>query len=162
MTLSDRSKNLSLRGKMKALIQRILEASVEVEGEIVGSVSKGLLVFLGAGEGDATSDLEYVFSKLIHLRIFEDENGKMNLSLMDVKGELLIVSQFTLYADIKKGRRPSFNEAMKPGPAEEMYERFVEMSKAAGIRTQTGVFGADMKVSIVNDGPVTIMVESPK
>lgn len=147
---------------MKALIQRIQEGSVQVDGEIVGKIGQGLLVFLGAGEGDESADLEYVFNKVIHLRIFEDEAGKMNLSLMDVKGELLIVSQFTLYADIRKGRRPSFDNAMKPDAAKKMYERFIEMAKEKGIQTQHGVFGADMKVSLVNDGPVTIMVESLK
>ncbi len=145
---------------MKALIQRTLEASVSVEGAIVGKIGAGLLVLLGAGVGDSQADLEYVFNKLIHLRIFEDENGKMNLSLMDVKGELLIVSQFTLYADIRKGRRPSFNNAMKPDSAEKMYEDFIELAKAQGIQTQHGRFGADMKVALINDGPVTIMIES--
>ncbi len=145
---------------MKALIQRVQEASVEVEASIIGKIGPGLLVFLGAGEGDSLQDLDYIFNKMIHLRIFSDDQGKMNLSLMDAKGSILVVSQFTLYANTKKGRRPSFNEAMKPDAAKKMYESFLEKCVAAGIETQSGSFGADMKVALVNDGPVTIMLES--
>ncbi|RVU45793.1 D-tyrosyl-tRNA(Tyr) deacylase [Lujinxingia sediminis] len=145
---------------MRALIQRVHQARVEVDNETVGQCGRGLLVLLGCGEGDTDEDLDYVFEKVINLRIFEDEAGKMNLSLLDIGGELLVVSQFTLYADTRRGRRPSFGDAMKPEPAEAMYEAFVARARARGITTGTGQFGAMMNVSLTNAGPVTIMIDS--
>ncbi|TXD34421.1 D-tyrosyl-tRNA(Tyr) deacylase [Lujinxingia vulgaris] len=145
---------------MRALIQRVHQARVEVDDETIGQCGRGLLVLLGCGEGDTEEDLDYVFEKVINLRIFEDEAGKMNLSLLDIGGELLVVSQFTLYADTRRGRRPSFVEAMKPEPAEAMYEDFVARARQRGITTGTGKFGAMMNVSLTNAGPVTIMIDS--
>ncbi|TXD42667.1 D-tyrosyl-tRNA(Tyr) deacylase [Lujinxingia vulgaris] len=145
---------------MRALIQRVHQARVEVDDETIGQCGSGLLVLLGCGEGDTEEDLDYVFEKVINLRIFEDEAGKMNLSLLDIAGELLVVSQFTLYADTRRGRRPSFVDAMKPQPAEAMYEDFVARARARGITTGTGKFGAMMNVSLTNAGPVTIMIDS--
>lgn len=145
---------------MKALVQRVSHASVKINGEISGKISKGLLVFLGAGIDDTEKDLDYVFEKVVNLRIFPDQEEKMNLSLLDIEGEILIVSQFTLYADTRKGRRPSFNKAMPPKEAEEMYLSFIAKSVAKGIPTEAGVFGADMKVELLNEGPVTIMITS--
>lgn len=145
---------------MRALIQRVHQARVEVDDETIGQCGSGLLVLLGCGEGDTEEDLDYVFEKVINLRIFEDEAGKMNLSLLDIAGELLVVSQFTLYADTRRGRRPSFVDAMKPQPAEAMYEDFVARARQRGITTATGKFGAMMNVSLTNAGPVTIMIDS--
>ena len=145
---------------MRAILQRVSHASVTVEGDVIGSIGQGLLVFLGCGEGDTRDDLEYLVDKLIHLRIFADEEGRMNHSLVDVGGEMLVVSQFTLYADTSRGRRPSFVKAMKPGPAEALYEDFVDHVAAQGIDVETGKFGAMMDVDLVNDGPVTIALDS--
>lgn len=144
---------------MKFLIQRVLEASVKVDGETVGSIGKGLLVFVGAGREDDRAAADKYLKKLLGLRIFEDENGKTNLSLKDVNGELLFVSQFTLYANCKKGNRPSFIEAGDPDTANELYEYIIrEAAKSVPI-VQHGIFGADMKVHLVNDGPFTIILD---
>ena len=144
---------------MKFLIQRVLEASVKVDGETVGSIGKGLLVFVGAGREDDRTAADKYLKKLLGLRIFEDENGKTNLSLKDVNGELLFVSQFTLYANCKKGNRPSFIEAGDPDTANELYEYIIrEAAKSVPI-VQHGIFGADMKVHLINDGPFTIILD---
>ncbi len=145
---------------MRAILQRVRRAQVSVDDEVTGAIDKGLLVFVGCGDGDRDEDRDYLVDKLVHLRIFADEEGKMNLSLLDVEGQMLVVSQFTLYADTRKGRRPSFVGAMRPGPAEEMYEQFVEEVEKKGVDVQTGVFGAMMDVELVNDGPVTIQIDS--
>ncbi len=144
---------------MKALIQRVARASVEVDGKICGNIEKGFLVFLGVGEGDTEDDCRRIAKKVTDLRIFSDENGKINLSLGDVGGQLLVVSQFTLYADCRKGNRPNFIQAAKPGPAEKLYEYFVGCCRENGVHTETGIFGADMKVELLNDGPFTVMLE---
>lgn len=148
---------------MRAVIQRVSSASVTVDDEITGEIEQGLLVLLGAGEGDEESDLDYVLEKTINMRTSPDEDGKMNLSLLDIDGELLVVSQFTLYGDARKGRRPSFVKAMRPDVAEEMYERFIDRARARGVRkVATGRFGAMMDVRLLNDGPVTILLDSTK
>ncbi len=147
---------------MRAVLQRVTNAEVKVDGEIIGSIGKGILIFLGVSDDDTEKDLQYIADKMINLRIFEDENGKMNLSVHDIQGELLIVSQFTLYGDCRKGRRPSFDKAGKPDFANEMYEKFIKYCSDSGLKTEHGEFGADMKVSLLNDGPVTIMLDSTK
>lgn len=144
---------------MKFLIQRVLEASVKVDGETVGSIGKGLLVFVGAGREDDRAAADKYLKKLLGLRIFEDENGKTNLSLKDVNGELLFVSQFTLYANCKKGNRPSFIEAGDPDTANELYEYIIREAAKSVPVVQHGIFGADMKVHLVNDGPFTIILD---
>ncbi len=147
---------------MRAVVQRVTEAAVRVDGEVTGSIGNGLMVLLGVGEGDTEEDMKYIADKIIKLRIFSDENGKMNLSLEDVGGSMLVISQFTLYGDCSHGRRPFFGDAMAPEGANAIYEKFTAYVREQGIHTETGVFGADMKVSLVNDGPVTIMLESKK
>lgn len=147
---------------MRAVVQRVDEASVTVEDEVVGKISKGLLVLLGVGEDDDEKDLAYLVEKVIGLRIFQDENDKMNLSLMDVKGELLVVSQFTLYGDVRKGKRPSFSSSASPDMGNLYYEKFIEKARSMGINTQTGIFGAHMDVKLNNNGPVTILLDSKK
>lgn len=144
---------------MKIVVQRVLESSVEVEKKIVGKIGKGFMVLLGVEEGDTQEQADYLVKKLCNLRIFEDENGKMNLALKDVNGELLIISQFTLCADCSGGNRPSFIGAEKPEKANKMYEYFCEECKKKNIKVEKGIFGADMKVSLINDGPVTIIIE---
>lgn len=144
---------------MKLVIQRVTNASVTVENEIVGKIGKGFLVLLGVGPEDTEKEADYLVQKLIKLRVFEDENGKMNLSLKDIEGELLIVSQFTLYADCTGGNRPSFTNAAKPEKANELYEYFIKKCEEENIRVEHGIFGADMKVELLNDGPVTIVLE---
>ena len=144
---------------MKLVLQRVLEASVETGGKTVGKIGKGYLVLFGAGEGDTCEDAERLAAKMINLRIFSDENDKINLSLGDVDGQLLIVSQFTLYADCRKGNRPNFIQAAKPELAESLYEYFIELCRQKVPVVETGVFGADMKVSLVNDGPFTVILE---
>ena len=146
---------------MRALIQRVSSSSVKVDGDIVGKSGKGLLIFLGITHDDTMNELIYLVNKCANLRIFEDEDGKMNRSLLDVGGEALIISQFTLYGDCRKGRRPSFVDAARPEKAIPFYERFIDEFKKLGIKTESGIFGADMKVGLVNDGPVTLMVETP-
>ena len=144
---------------MKVVVQRVINASVEVDGQICGSIKKGLLVFIGVGDGDSENDCKRLADKIINLRIFSDENDKINLSLKDVNGELLIVSQFTLYADCKKGNRPNFTQAAKPDIANALYEFFVDYCKNLVPVVETGIFGADMKVKVLNDGPFTIVLE---
>lgn len=146
---------------MKCVIQRVLNASVTVCGETVGSIEKGFLLLLGVADGDTEAQAEKLVKKIIGMRIFEDENGKMNLSIGDIDGEILAVSQFTLLADCKKGNRPSFTGAMRPEEANRLYELFVEMLVDGGVKkVDKGVFGADMKVSLINDGPVTIILDT--
>ena len=145
---------------MRAVIQRVERASVSVEGEIRGQIGAGFLVLIGVEEGDGDADFRYIAEKVPNLRVFEDEQGKMNRSLLDVGGELLAVSQFTLLGDARGGRRPSLITAARPETADPMYERLVADWRARGIRVETGVFGAHMKVSLVNDGPVTIFLDS--
>ena len=147
---------------MRAVVQRVSYANVKVDGEIIGSIDNGIMVLLGVGTEDNENDIKYLSEKILNLRIFEDENGKMNLSLMDIKGEVLIISQFTLYGDCRKGRRPSFDKAGLPDEAKKLYERFIEVCGESGLKIQTGIFGADMKVSLLNDGPVTLMLDSKK
>ena len=145
---------------MKALLQRVTEASVSVGGEVVGRIGQGLVVFVGVASGDTEKDAQYLAQKTVNLRIFSDEEGRFNLSALDIKGELLVVSQFTLLADTRKGRRPSFIEAAPPAQAEEIFERFVEQARATGLRVETGRFQQYMQVEIHNDGPVTILLDS--
>ncbi len=145
---------------MKFVIQRVTQASVSVNQKIIGSIKQGFLVLIGIGEDDTTEIADKLVKKLIGLRIFEDENGKTNLSLKDIRGELLLVSQFTLYAECKKGNRPSFTKAGKPELANQLYEYIIEACKKEFPVVQTGEFGADMKVSLLNDGPFTIILDS--
>ena len=140
-------------------MQRVTSASVTVGGEVTGRIATGYLVLLGVGQGDTEEDCRRLADKLINLRIFSDENGKINLSLADVGGELLIVSQFTLYADCRKGNRPNFIQAGKPDEAERLYNYFADYCRSKGKHVETGIFGADMKVELVNDGPFTIVLE---
>lgn len=144
---------------MKLVVQRVSEASVKIDGEVVGEIGKGLLVLLGVGEGDTREMVDKTVDKLVKLRIFQDENDKTNLSISDVGGQFLVVSQFTLYADCRKGNRPSFVNAAKPDIAEELYEYFLERVRSVYGQVQCGRFGADMKVSLVNDGPFTVLWE---
>lgn len=146
--------------QMRAVIQRVEKASVSVEGEIKGQIGTGFLALIGVEEGDGDADFRYIADKVPNLRVFEDEQGKMNRSLLDVGGEVLAVSQFTLLGDARGGRRPSFITAARPETADPMYERLVADWRARGIRVETGVFGAHMKVALVNDGPVTILLDS--
>ncbi|MGD2188099.1 MAG: D-aminoacyl-tRNA deacylase [Desulfobacterales bacterium] len=146
---------------MRAVVQRVKSSSVKTGDEIVGQIGKGLLVLLGVAKGDTVEDVDYLAHKIINLRIFEDQDGKMNRSLLETGGELLAVSQFTLLADCRKGRRPSFIEAAEPELATALYERFAKMVRETGVEVQTGRFRAMMEVALVNDGPVTIIIESP-
>ena len=146
---------------MKAVIQRVQYSNVKIDGEVAGSCNQGFMILLGVAEGDTKTDADKLLKKVPYLRIFEDENGKMNLSCLDIDGEMLVVSQFTLTADCSHGRRPSFIGAAQPDVAIPLYEYFVNGLKAAGVkRVETGEFGADMKVELVNDGPVTIILDS--
>lgn len=145
---------------MKLIIQRVANAKVEVDNKIIGQIEKGFMVLLGVTHTDTKENVNYLVKKLLNLRIFPDENYKMNLSLKDIKGELLVVSQFTLYADCKKGNRPSFVEAAKPEQANELYQYFISKCQEENINVQTGEFGAHMQVSLLNDGPVTIILEN--
>ena len=147
---------------MRAVVQRVKSSSVVVEGETVGSIAAGLNILLGISKDDNLEDIKYLKEKIINLRIFEDNEGKMNKSLLEVGGELLIVSQFTLYGDCRKGRRPNFMEALSGEEANKLYEEFVLQCRQLGIKVETGIFGADMKVFIENDGPVTLLVDSKK
>ncbi len=147
---------------MRAVVQRVKYSKVEINGEVVGEINKGLNVLLGISREDTQEHITYLKDKILNLRIFEDENGKLNKSLVDVGGELLIISQFTLYGDCRKGRRPSFIEALGGDEAEKMYEEFVRQCRETVPKVETGRFGADMLVSIENDGPVTLMIDSNK
>ncbi len=147
---------------MRAVIQRVTEASVTVDDKVVGKIGKGYCVLLGVCEGDTEKDLNYIADKVSGLRVFEDEDEKMNLSIKDVEGQILSVSQFTLLGDVRKGKRPSFTEAAKPDVAKAMYEKFNEKLRTEGIHVEEGIFQADMQVKIINDGPVTILLDSRK
>ena len=147
---------------MRCVLQRVSRASVAVDGEITGKIGKGLLVLLGVCDDDTDEDLNYMADKVSGLRIFEDENEKMNLSVSDIGGEILVVSQFTLFGDCRKGKRPSFTAAGRPDYANEMYEKFMEILEDKGFNVQHGIFGADMKVDLLNDGPVTMLLDSKK
>ena len=145
---------------MRVVLQRVKEAKVTVEGKVVGEIGRGLVLLLGAKTGDAEKDVDFLADKCANLRIFEDAEQKMNLSVLDVKGEVLVVSQFTLYGDTRKGRRPSFTGALEPQQAEKLYLKFIEQIKARGLKAETGIFGAKMLVDISNWGPVTFILES--
>ena len=144
---------------MRALLQRVSKASVTVEGQTISSIGKGLLILLGVGHGDSEEQAKFIAEKIANLRVFEDEQGKTNLSILDVKGEAIVVSQFTLYADTRKGRRPSFIDAALPEIAEPLVNRVIELLRGYGVPTQAGKFGHHMQVEIHNDGPVTIWLE---
>ena len=145
---------------MRALLQRVTYASVTVNSEIVGKIESGFLLLLGIGHNDSDTQIKLLTDKIVHLRVFEDDEGKMNRSVLDISGQILVVSQFTLYADVRKGRRPSFIHAAPPALAEPLVERFKEAIAAHNIIVAGGVFGADMKVALINDGPVTIWLDS--
>lgn len=145
---------------MKTVIQRVTNANVKVDNEIVGEIKQGLVVLLGVSDDDTEETVKQMVKKIVNLRIFSDENGKMNLSIKDINGELLVISQFTLYADCAKGNRPSFSNAGKPEHANKLYKHFVKETQEFEIHTEHGIFGADMKVSLTNDGPVTIVLEN--
>ena len=145
---------------MKAVLQRVSSAKVEIDGKIIGKIGKGLMILLGVVQGDGVDEADFLAEKAAGLRIFEDENGKMNQSLLDIQGEMLVVSNFTLCADARHGRRPSFTNAAAPAEAKSLYERFIAASKDTVLPVQTGEFGADMLVSIENDGPVTIILDT--
>ena len=145
---------------MRAVVQRVKQSSVKAGNEIVGQIGRGLLVLLGVARDDTIKDADYLVNKIINLRIFEDQDGKMNRSLLETGGELLAVSQFTLLADCRKGRRPSFVEAADPHKATDLYEKFVDRVRENGVKVQTGRFRAMMEVALINDGPVTVIIES--
>ncbi|MCR1953609.1 D-aminoacyl-tRNA deacylase [Clostridioides mangenotii] len=147
---------------MRSVVQRVTSSSVTVDEDIIGKIDKGLMVLLGVTHDDTSKDVDYMIDKILNLRIFEDEDDKMNLSLKDIGGELLVVSQFTLYGDCRKGRRPSFTNAARPEQANKLYEEFVAKAKAQGLNVGTGQFGAHMMVDLTNDGPVTILLDSSK
>ena len=147
---------------MRAVVQRVSRASVSVGGSIAGAIETGLLVLLGVGQDDQASDADYLVDKIVGLRVFEDEDEKMNRSVVDVGGAILAVSQFTLYGDVRRGKRPSFDAAARPERAREVYEYFVNRVRSLGVRCETGVFQAMMQVELVNSGPVTILVDSKK
>ena len=145
---------------MKFVIQRVSEAKVEVEGEVLGSIGRGFMILVGVAEDDTEEILDKMVAKMLKLRIFDDENGKTNLSIDDVHGELLLISQFTLFADCKKGNRPSFFRAGNPEKASSMYDAMIDKCRALGYKTECGKFGAEMKVSLINDGPFTVVMDS--
>lgn len=147
---------------MRAVVQRVTSSSVTVDEKVIGSISEGFNVLLGICKDDTIEDLQYIKDKIINLRVFHDENDKMNLSILDIKGEILAISQFTLYGDCRKGRRPNFMEAMGGEDAKSLYDKFIEMLKESKLKVETGEFGAHMKVEINNDGPVTILLDSKK
>jgi D-tyrosyl-tRNA(Tyr) deacylase len=145
---------------MKVVVQRVSESSVKVDGIIVGEVGKGLMLLVGIDENDSSTDADWLVQKILNLRIFGDEDDKLNLSVQDIKGEILCISQFTLIADYKKGNRPSFIKAAKPDKAIPLFDYFKDQISKSGLKTESGIFGADMKVSLINDGPVTIVMDS--
>ena len=147
---------------MRAVVQRVASSSVTVDNNKISNIEKGLLVLLGVTHEDTSKDVDYLLEKIVNLRIFEDEDEKMNLSLKDINGKLMVVSQFTLYGDCRKGRRPNFTEAAKPDLANNLYEEFIEKAKKQNINVATGKFGAHMMVELVNDGPVTMLIDSKK
>ncbi len=147
---------------MRAVVQRVSQGNVDIEDKRVGEIEEGLVVLLGVGEGDTSEDVEYLADKIANLRIFSDDEGKMNLSILDKEGELLIISQFTLYGDCRQGRRPSFYQAATPDEANKLYQEFVAKVKELGLKVETGEFKKEMKVSLVNEGPVTILLDSNK
>lgn len=147
---------------MRAVVQRVKKSSVKVDGQIVGAIQNGLNVLIGICEDDTLDDLKYIVDKVINLRIFHDDNDKMNLSVKDINGAILAISQFTLYGDCRKGRRPNFMSALGGNEAEKLYDKFIEMLRETGVEIATGVFGAHMDVEIQNDGPVTILLDSKK
>lgn len=147
---------------MRAVVQRVKEAGVKVDNKIVGKISKGLLIFLGVGEEDSEIDLNYLVQKILGLRIFQDENDKMNLSVQDINGEILVISQFTLYGDVRKGKRPSFIKSAHPEIGNRFYEEFITKINESGVKVESGIFGAHMDINLINDGPVTILIDSNK
>ncbi|PRX24214.1 D-tyrosyl-tRNA(Tyr) deacylase [Orenia metallireducens] len=147
---------------MRVILQRVISSDVEVEAKKVGEIKKGLLILLGIGEDDDIDDINYLVDKIVNLRIFSDQDGRMNLSALDIGAELLVVSQFTLYGDCRKGRRPSFDLAASPKEAEKLYEEFLSYIKNCGLKVETGEFKTHMKVTLINDGPVTILLDSKK
>jgi D-tyrosyl-tRNA(Tyr) deacylase len=147
---------------MRAVVQRVTSSSVSVDEKIIGQIETGFNVLIGISKEDTLDDLQYIKDKIINLRVFHDENDKMNLSLLDIKGEILVISQFTLYGDCRKGRRPNFMEAQGGEDANKLYEEFVKLLKTSNLKVETGEFGADMKVQINNDGPVTILLDSKR
>lgn len=153
---------VGVKSSMRAVVQRVKSATVTVDNEVIGRINEGLLVLLGIEEADNNDDIKYLSDKIINLRIFEDEEQKMNKSLLDIEGELMVVSQFTLYGDVRKGRRPSFVMAAKPDYADELYKNFVSECKKYIKKVETGKFQADMDVALINNGPVTILVDSKK
>lgn len=154
------NKELKVVNKMKVVLQRVTHASVTIEGKIHGEIQQGLLLLVGITHEDTEAIADKLAKKCVELRIFEDENGKLNKSLFDIQGSILSISQFTLYADCKKGRRPGFDKAGKPDMAKPLYEYFNEALRSYGCKVETGIFGADMKVELLNDGPVTILLDS--
>jgi D-aminoacyl-tRNA deacylase len=147
---------------MRAVVQRVTRAQVIVRGEVTGKISPGIVVLVAVGNDDTRSDADYLVEKIVGLRIFEDDSGKMNLSVVDIRGEILVVSQFTLYGDVRRGKRPSFEAAAPPQRARELYEYFVERIRGTGLVCETGRFQETMQVELVNDGPVTILLDSAK
>lgn len=145
---------------MRAVVQRVLQSGIKVNGQTVSQIDEGLLVYLGVGKGDSTGDAEFMAEKLVNLRIFADDDGKMNRSVRDVGGAILLVSNFTLHGDCRKGRRPSFDEAAEPKLAEELYEKVGELIAGQGVTVKKGMFGGHMKISSINDGPATFLIDS--
>lgn len=147
---------------MRVVVQRVSSSKVVADGKVIGQIGRGINVLVGISKDDSEEDLKYIKDKVINLRIFEDENSKMNLSILDIKGEILAISQFTLYGDCRKGRRPNFMEAQSGEKAIELYDKFIDLLKESNLKVETGKFGAEMKVDIQNDGPVTLILDSKK